>query len=425
MALNEILDKTLFGVSVTQTAFKRAICEALEGMTDGSGKVQDLIAFVGPEWDTAHGRKILAKTLINLAGAGVLKRDPDHRGVYMVSNRFKRSGVSVFDQMEQSILDSIRKRGGMARARDILDDHGLRQHGDELREVKERANRSQHGTEEDEDSMSTVYDVRKTTEFAQMSKVMSESTLIRQDCLRLGWYNLPIDELNGMTLRGEFAAYMIQATYEEFKKPNRAFTERDDFFTRVGGVYNEARRLKGWTMLEFSRRPKVHAALLSLSTHSKVKSLLDRFYSETTAGKVKEMVAAGATPSEVTAYREDRRNSREGHQFIIDILERFERGGDPLEEGLEPAGVNIHLNTPVSFYEALASELEIDPVMASRGILMLDFRGDKVRPANHGANFERRLDVQEARARRAAGEDDRGSTHGFDEDDPAGETTED
>ena len=64
------------------------------------------------------------------------------------------------------------------------------------------------------------------------------------------------------------------------------------------------------------------------------------------------------------------------------LLERFEEA--------EPGyGVNIHCCAPVSFYEVLAAEMGIDPVMASRGVLILDLRGEKMRPRVAQADAER------------------------------------
>ena len=112
----------------------------------------------------------------------------------------------------------------------------------------------------------------------------------------------------------------------------------------------------------------------------------DWFAGETQA-RVDEMLRNGATTTQVADFREDRRSSRQGLSLMLDLLDRFE---DPAPG----CGVNIHCWAPVSFYEALAGELGIDPVMASRGVLMLNFRGEKLRPSRDTADAMRLAEIE-------------------------------
>lgn len=386
---SETLDKTIHGVAVSQNTFKRAIAEALQEMPDGGGAL-DVLHAVGPEWDTPEGRKVLSQTVINMWKAGVLKRVEGQRGTYTVAGGFHRKGLGASDQIERSVVDSIRKRGGFARFSEIMDDHGLRAHGDELKEARARLTRKQFGQDTPEDhGLTTAYDVRNTTGYHQIMTVLERSDLIRQDLLMRGWYNLGQDELNKMTLRGLYGGYMVMTTVRELGgNEKQQFAARDAFFAQVGSVYNEARNaLKssgrpGFSRKEFIRRPKVAAALYSLMQEKDVARELNDWYAGETTAKIDEMKAAGATPQQIADFREDRRNSREGNQVLFDLLERFEEA--------EPGyGVNIHCCAPVSFYEVLAAEMGIDPVMASRGVLILDLRGEKMRPRVAQADAER------------------------------------
>lgn len=384
----ENISKTIKGVAVNQSTFKRAIAEALQTMPEGGG-ANDVVPFLGPEWDTPEGRKVVSNTMINMFKARILRRAGDKRGVYTVPANFHRRGVSATDQIERSILDSIRKRGGFATFAQIMDDHDCRPHGEEAIEIRRIQTRRRYGTATKEDwNFLAAYDVRDTTVYSQIKTLLRESEVIRQDLLILGLYNLPQDELNTMTLRGYYGGLMARATAAEFglstKKASKA---RDDFFVSVGAAYNHARVSQNISRNDFIQRPKVAKALYALMQYEPVKREINDWYSGETQARVDAMNAAGASHQEIADFREDRRNSREGRQVLFDLLERFEAG----EPGF---GVNIHCWAPVSFYEVLAAELQIDPVMASRGVVTLDLRGPKLRPDRNTPTAGRLAEVE-------------------------------
>ncbi|UTC28692.1 hypothetical protein MARCHEWKA_01790 [Brevundimonas phage vB_BpoS-Marchewka] len=388
------LEKTLHGKPVTQNVFKRAIADALSRMEEGGGAL-DVLPFLGEEWDTPAGRKVVSQTLINMWKSGALTRIEGRRGAYTVSGGFHRKGLGMADQIEQSILDSIRKRGGFATFAEIMDDHGLRPAGEDFTQVRKQATRRRYGTDTAEDNaLRTAYDPRDTTGYAQIKKLLRESEVIRQDLLRIGLYNLPQDELNQMTLRGYFGGLMVKMTVAELggneKKQSAA---RDDFFVQVGAVYNAARRSMGIKREDFVRKPKVAAALYALMQQQAIKRETHDWFAGETQAKVDAMLEQGATTDQVADFREDRRNSREGLSLLLDLLDRFESP----EIG---CGINIHCWAPVSFYETLARELGIDPVMASRGVLMLDFRGEKLRPNRETPDAMRMSEIEAYREAR-------------------------
>lgn len=392
-ASNPTLEKTIHGVPVTQNAFKRAIAEALYDM-EGGGSAADLLPTLGPEWEDRRGRDLLAKTLSNMASSGVLKRVEGQRGTFTVGGGFKRKGLGAADQIEQSILDSMRKRGGFATFAEIMDDHGLRPAGEDFVEARRAATRRRWGTAESSDfTFRSHYDPRDTTGYAQIKKLLRDSPVIRQDLLKVGLYNLPQDELNTLTLRGYFGGLMAKMTAAELgaseKRQNQA---RDDFFVQVGATYNAARTTLGIKREDFVRKAKVAAALYSLMQQKAIKRETHDWFAGETQARVDEMLRKGATPEEVADFREDRRNSREGLSLLLDLLDRF--------ESPEPGcGVNIHCWAPVSFYEALADVLGIDPVMASRGVLVLNFRGEKLRPNREAPDPGRMAEIEMQRER--------------------------
>lgn len=383
MAQAPALTKTLKGVPVSAAAFRRAIVDALGQMEDGAGSMPDLIPFLGPEWDTKEGRLLVSKTLVNMADGGKLKRDPEHRGLYRVSGNVVRKGggVSVYDQQERSIEDTLRKLGGFATWAQIMEDHDLRPHGEERAELRALRFRTFMKNNQPGDSASTAYDPYRTTGYQQMNHVLATSQRIRQDYpsknRKGGWmckyYNLPLDQLNAMTLRGGVHAIMIKATHEELRLEGRtAIEERDLMFSCVAHVFTTARKARGLTLLDLASRKSVYAALLELARHPDVDRDNRSLYREETRKTVVDMRAAGAAQEEVDDFRERREDTCKRTRAMADMLGRFEDGGDGY-------GPNLHLNAPVRLYEALAAELGIDSVSASRGVLQIDTRGDRIR----------------------------------------------
>lgn len=387
MPYQQKLDKTIHGRPVTQVQFRRAICEALAEM-QGGGAVHDLLPFLGPEWDTPERRKLVSKTLINLARSKVIQRDVHQRGTYTVTPAFGRKGVSVADQHEQSILDSIRRRGGFARFSEIMDDHGLRAHGEDLAELRRRRLRRQAGRDTVDDDMS-VYDVSGARQ--GLLKVLATSELIRQDFITInrygiattdGYYSLPLDELNKMTLRGRFAGIIAKATHQDLGLPGSYFAARDAHFSRVGDVYRTAREARGWSVLDMSLKKRVGAALRELARNPVVNRDNRDRYAGVTRVTEEQMQEDGSNQEEIRAYRDRRENERDEARGLADMLESFEAGGASLH------GPNLHLNAQVSFYEALASELGIDPVAATRGYLQIDTRGDRIHVGRPQADLD-------------------------------------
>lgn len=413
MAYNPTQPKTINGQSVTQVAFRRAICEALAAMPSG-GSVADLLPHLGPEWDTASGRKLLNSTLVNMARSNRLARHPSQRGVYTVTHKFTRMGVSAFDYMEKSVVDSIRKRGGFARFSEIADDHNLRACGEDLAEIRRRRARRHAGRDTDDDDL-TINDVSGARQM--LLKVLATSLLVRQDFFTRnrdgdattdGWFSLPMDELNRMTLRGRFAGIIVKATHQDLGLPGSYFDERDSLFSRVGDVYRTAREARGISLIQMADRKHVAGALMDLARVPAVNRDKRSFYAGVTRANEHEMRAAGASLDEIAAYRDSRDADRDGSEARAEMLRFFEEGfGEPGHPG-----PNLHINAPVSFYEALAAELGIDPVAASRGVLQIDTRGDRIHIERPKADRDRLVALDLARERRREGLDDRGTFHG-------------
>ncbi|MFN3930872.1 MAG: hypothetical protein ACK4JY_03900 [Brevundimonas sp.] len=374
--------KTVNGVPVTAAAFRRAIVDALNGMEDGAGSMPDLILALGPEWDTKEGRALVSKTLVNMAAGGKLKRDPERKGLYRVHGNVNRKGggVSSYDATEQSIVEIIRDAGGFATWAEIMEVFDERPHGEERAELRALRKREFWKNYKPGDEKLTRFDPYNTWGYKQINNVLRTSERIRQDYPEIGgtgewackYYNLPLDQLNGLTLRGSVKALMIKATHEDLKREGSYFAERDVMFACVGHVFATAREARGLTLLDLASRKAVYAALLDLARDRTIDGNNRSIHRAETAKQVEAMRAAGATRDEVEGFRDQRRGAHKSVEAMADMLERFEVGGVGY-------GTNLHLRAPVSFYETLAAALGIDPVSASRGVLQIDTRGPRIR----------------------------------------------
>ncbi|USN15148.1 hypothetical protein KIKIMORA_00010 [Brevundimonas phage vB_BpoS-Kikimora] len=358
--------KTIKGKLVGQDDFKIAIVEAVQ--LQGQASMNSLISTIGMEWDTKEKRKILGQTLFNMAKRGTLRRVEGERGLFEVSPGYHRRGVSVFHANEEGVLDVLRSLGGFARFSEIMDAYGLRARGKDVNAIRARRQRARDDRETDADLRDLHTDVspNDTSEYQAILRVLVNSKKVRQDYLLRGWYNLPIDEIRNLPLRGRFAGLVIKATQLDFGVKRGWMDERDEFFTRVGSVVQAARRARGdgfRDLRDFVRIPKVAAALLDLSRRPRIARELSSWYSAETAAHIEEMKAQGASPEDVGAYRRQREDDELGEQYLVDLMKRFEAGG----EGMY--GVNTHLNAPLSFYTAIAEALSICPVAMSRGLL--------------------------------------------------------
>lgn len=358
--------KTVKGKPVDQDEFKLAIVKAMQ--LQGQASMNSLIRDIGLEWDTKENRKILGQTLFNMAKRGTIVRVEGERGLFEVAPSFHRRGVSTFHANEEGVLDVLRSLGGFARFSEIMDAYGLRARGKDVNAVRQRRKRAR----EDRETMADLTDLHTevspndTSEYQALLRVLVRSKKVRQDYLLPGWYNLPVDEIRNLPLRGRFAGLIIKATQLDFGVKRGWMDERDEHFTRVGSVVQAARRARGEgfrDLRDFVRIPKVAAALLDLSRRPRVSRELDSWYSAETAARIDEMKAQGVSPEEIGAFRQKRDEEKLGDQYLVDLMERFEAGGE------EMYGVNAHLNAPVSFYEAIAEALSICPVAMSRGLL--------------------------------------------------------
>lgn len=360
------IPKTVKGVPVNQDEFKVAVVESIQ--RQGQASMNTLLVDLGREWDTKEGRKSLGQTLFNMAKRGTIRRVADARGMFEVAPGYHRRGVSTFHANEEGVLDVLRSLGGFARFSEIMDAYGLRARGKDVNAVRQRRKRAR----EDRETMADLTDLHTevapsdTSEYQAIARVLANSKKVRQDYLLRGWYNLPIEEIRNLPLRGRFAGLIIKATQLDFGVKRGWMDERDEHFTRVGSVVQAARWARGEgfrDLRDFVRIPKVSAALLDLSRRPRVSRELDSWYSAETAAQIDEMKAQGVGPEAIGAFRQQRDDEKLGDQYLVDLMTRFEAGG----EGM--FGVNVHLNAPLSFYTAIAEALSICPVAMTRGLL--------------------------------------------------------
>lgn len=369
----DIFPKTIHGQPVEQQAFRRFVCDTLESLPEG-GRTLDLIEALGPEWNSVEHKRILTKTIDNLVNTGLVHRA--ERGVYKTTPAYQRRGASLYAVTEKTIVDMLRAAGGFMTRVEILDGFGLSYRSDYMRFYATDYVPRQQALKNLPPEVREMDSPRSASITKTIDKVLEESPLIRSDTQTVKIVNLRPEELHALPLRGLFAGYLIAARFLDVTGSiEGAMEERDEFFTRVGAAFYEARRMRGYrTARDFIQEKRVMAEIIKLAEMPAIKSEGRNWFAGETQAKVDEMVAAGATPQQVADFRADREESREGLEHYVDVLDRFEKGG----EG--KVGVNCHLNAPLSFYTALAETLEFDAAMLSRGIIFSEMKSEQSRP---------------------------------------------
>ena len=345
-----VVEKTIQGKPIAHHLFLSAILD--QGKHPNGTRVCDLVEAFGPEWNSAAGKKYLATALSNLANRGVIRRDAEERGRYHTTNQGKRNGATKFDADEKSILAVLRQHGGFARFRDIAEAHDVRPHGPDARDTY-------------------IHPV-----YQRIVNVLRASTIIRNDTLVRGLYNLPWDELATYPLRGKYAALLIKEMWEEVRRDHGAGDPRpieemhphvqswrfvrDNYFSCVGEAFKLLRMTKGVTIPQMMDDLKVRSALSEFQRVAPMEvQVIRQDWSDRSFLKVEEMKAAGASPGDILDYREERER-----ELITKLPEwlykRFERGS-----------LGAHVNAPLSFYIAVAEYFDCCPASLSRGLTVL------------------------------------------------------
>jgi hypothetical protein len=347
--------KSIHGQSVTQQQFLNAIVETLDGL--GGGRMQDIVKALGAEWDTHEGRQQINQTLVNMSRRGTIRRMEGERGLYEVTTYGRRAGVSVFDRQEKDILDVIRSHGGFCRLRDILEAFDVRPVGAERKEV------------------------RNDPVYVRIMQVIRRSTVIRQDHIKRGVYNLPWGETHALPLRGRWAGMIFESGLYAAKGPNgeplkrEAWEEeRDLFFANVGGAFKVLREGRGLTAEEFAGDPAILASLCELQRQAPNEVAIVRgAWMDRIEIERRKMTEVGKPVDEINAWIE-RETDRMEPALTRSLYSRFEKGA-----------VGAHYHAPLSLYVNAAKFYDVCPVTLSRGIIAGLPPEERLRPAQ--ANY--------------------------------------
>lgn len=350
--MRRALPKTIHGTSVTQQEFLNTLVEALSAM--GGGGVGDLIPTLGPEWETREGKQRLAQTLCNLVKRGTLRNLDGQRGVYEVTVYGKRAGVSVFDRQEKDILDVIRSHGGFCHLRDILEAFGVRPVGPDRQ------------------------DIQNDTLYTRLQQVIRRSTVIRQDHIERGVYNLPWDQTHALPLRGEWAAMLIKHGWAMARGAGNEQDnvedwrgERDAFFQVVGCAFKALREARGLSAEEFAEEVSIRPVLYELIKRApkEIANITGDWTARTEAQRL-GMIEAGATDAEVFDFvTED--SAQMEPSLPRCIYSRFEKGI-----------VGAHFHAPLSLYVKIADFFNVCPASLSRGLIAPIPDSERLRPAH-------------------------------------------
>ena len=354
------------GVQLTTTEFRRAICDVLNKFPpEEGGRVADLVAEFGANWDNEYGRHRLAVALNNMKRTGIVAPIDGRRGYYRTTKAAsrERGGVSAFEQSENAIVNVIRKHGGVARMREIVD--ALLPEGRVKFQGKENRPkpRTRYYTKTEWDSLSQAErDYRRAQgkvyvgQRANLGKIMRESLRIRRATEKGGWYCLDYEELRKLPQSGRNLSVLMSTPGRRLAEEavERGLHRRirgeirpakpDDWydvlrpvmFRNLGNVVSTLVELSGMNVDEFLAIPDISDALHHLRSYA------NNVYQDATAF--------------IREARKDRFYNPMDDEIRRELYRQYVAGFSAL-----------HLALSTEFIEAIADVFALDAAMLSLG----------------------------------------------------------
>lgn len=369
-----VKEKTIHGEPCTHQHFMNTVGETIASM-EGGGRAADLIPTLGPEWDTAGGHKIISQTLINLCSRNKLKRVEGERGLYVVSNHYRRTGVNQFDEDEKAILRIIRNHGGFCQWSDILEVMGVRPHG----------------------SKQDRLDAMADPVYKRVYNTILKSDRIRQDIttqkIGTGVYNLPWEELNNLPMIGYYASLYIHYTYNAVLRANTGietgphdwYDEQELFFEQVGAAFKRLRDIRKLSLETLLEDKAIRAALMRFQqVADRPLAVIRGEWKDKVDLEVERLKAAAEINDGRTAHvrREEARAKCEAYTEEQRLLFNT-KCGQWLYRKFENGDVGAHCNAPLILYMAVANHFEVCPAALSRGAILSLPDKERLRPGNN------------------------------------------
>ncbi|UTC29786.1 hypothetical protein BAJUN_01560 [Bajunvirus bajun] len=365
-----MVEKYVNGRLVTQRQWRKAVVDAIDAGPPEGSTITMIGERLGPAWVEPVNVPILSHTLQNFKRKGIV--ECPSRGVY----RVVVNAVDVFTDHENAILDSIRKRGGVCRWRDIADDFGVRNKDVPLT-IEQQANES-------DAAWRLRFDAHEPINFGIRSMLVAtiaESDRIRQDFGVPGLYNLPYEELHALPMLGSWAIYMHRRAVMLLTPQGERWDEElvgqmtNAHYKRVGAAFRAVRDLK-YLDLETLVDDKVFIGILRQMADKSDVAVNDILREQKARILSRHGIAfdSGIIPPEVTEELDDAREAAMNWKSLTipaGLLGAFEDGS--------PA---VHRVAPADFYTEFCQSFVDgpDPVLLSRGILAPGEPEHRIRP---------------------------------------------
>jgi hypothetical protein len=300
---------------------------------------RELAEAFGPEWVADAARKqYISQTMGNMATQGWLIRLK--HGLYSLHPNFDTRKTR---RLEDSVIDTIRSLGGLARARDILDDFGARP----------AANKG-HGS----------HGGRGGTA-AKIFKAMRDShRIVHYDLPKRPRWGLTWGDMQQEPMTGTVAAYFLELGFLEaiengtMEGGKRWLTALQDeikeHYNMVGLAFRRVRQLFNVEARDLLTDEPFFDALEQMKQSST--ALTTRIFADI-KDDTERRAAEEGRPDD-TYYIEQLRDA-ETEVFHAHILTYFEMG--------DPAA---HQNAPPAFYKAFAEHFGMDAASLSRGCVL-------------------------------------------------------
>lgn len=332
--------KVVNGIAYPHQDFIRMLAQTIDriGGEIGASAKEITEAWGDPHWLEPVPRKVLSNLLKRMVTRRLLEYPS--RGRFLVARRYREIGNTSRERVERDIAESIIERGGICKYSEVRRDF----------DIEPRKRKYNDGGE--------VIETEEDAQDVYLQSVIGKSRMIGRDLARRNRLNINYSILDNLPLEGRHAATLSRRGYDSVRPAingdtfDQADMQRRDalevqFFAGVGLVYRTAREMREIDYDAIVEDSEAYDALDTLAAYHP-----DRIqYREYLAGEIDEPQVDA-----VKLFRDAKALRQPWAEVVLALFEQ----GDP----------TTHMQTRMGFYMTFADLYGIDPVMASRGLLV-------------------------------------------------------
>ena len=339
----QTIPKTVNGTPVSQQEFLDAIAGFVRERE--FAKPRQIADDLGPEWanDAARLRHV-AQTMNNMRNSGKFVRD--ERGIYSLAPNYDRKRGRT---LENSIIETLRSLGGLARASEILDEFDARP---AAHKESPNAGRSRKPARRIYQTLAASHKIKRYV------GVKTNNPNVAQVMWGLPWHEMLAEPLTGRNADFLMKLAYLQMTEKTGKggrvEEARLYATIKDHYDTVGLTFRRLRETYDEDIYVAAADPAVaeHLERIKLTKST----ITNRVFAEIRAMAERRAANEGKRGDVrlIERYRDE-----EAERVLAHFLAFFENG--------DPA---MHVVCPADFYRAYADRYGVCPASLSRGTII-------------------------------------------------------